>query len=114
MIRFRRNNHNNPTWQEAEPIYKRGLGVELERTCKLIHLVVIEGPGTSRLRIETFRIASPTRSLLVSHAGVFTEARFSSLPTNICSTEDYIPFSSLANHIVLSKFWKVDLDRKVI
>ena len=62
-------------WQEADPIYNRGLGVELERTCKLIHLVVIEGPGTSRLRIETFRIASPTRSPLASHAGVFRGAR---------------------------------------
>ena len=51
---------------------------------------------------------------LASHAGVFSGARFSSLPTNACSTEDNIPFPSLANHIVLSKFWKVDLDRKVI
>ena len=49
-----------------------------------------------------------------SHAGVFSGARFSSLPTNACSREDNIPFPSLANHIVLSKFWKVDLDRKVI
>ena len=101
-------------WQEADPIYKRGLGVELERTCKLIHLVVIEGPGTSGLRTETFRIASPTRSPLASNAGVFRGARFSSLPTNTCSTEDYIPFRSLANHIVLSKFWKFNLYRKVI
>ena len=44
----------------------------------------------------------------------FRGARFSSLPTNACSTEDNIPFSCLANHIVLSKFWKVDLDQKVI
>ena len=51
---------------------------------------------------------------LASHAGVFRGARFSSLPTNACSTEDNIPFQCLANHIVLSKFWKVDLDRKVI
>ena len=51
---------------------------------------------------------------LASHAGAFRGARFSSLPTNACSTEDNIPFPSLANHIVLSKFWKVDLDRKVI
>ena len=49
-----------------------------------------------------------------SQAGVFREARFSSLPTNACSTEDNIPFPCLANHIVLSKFWKVNLDRKVI
>ena len=53
-------------------------------------------------------------SRLASHAGVFRGARFSSLPTNACSTEDNIPFPGLANHIVLSKFWKVDLDRKVI
>ena len=52
--------------------------------------------------------------MVTSHAGVFREARFSSLPTNACSTEDNILFPSLANHIILSKFWKVDLDRKVI
>ena len=52
--------------------------------------------------------------ILASRAGVFRGARFSSLPTNACSTKNNIPFSSLANHIVLSKFWKVDLDRKVI
>ena len=51
---------------------------------------------------------------LASHAGVFRGAHFLSLPTNACSTEDNIPFPCLANHIVLSKFWKVDLDRKVI
>ena len=51
---------------------------------------------------------------IASHAGVFRGARFSSLPTYACSTEDNIPFPSLANHNVLSKFWKVDLDRKVI
>ena len=51
---------------------------------------------------------------LASHKGVFRGARLSSLPTNACSTEDNIPFPSLANHIVLSKFWKVDLDCRVI
>ena len=30
---------------------------------------------------------------LASHAGVFRGARFSSLPTNACSTENNIPFS---------------------
>ena len=34
--------------------------------------------------------------------------------TNAYSTEDNIPFPSLANHFVLSEFWEVDLDRKVI
>ena len=58
--------------------------------------------------------SEPTGHLVASHAGVFRGARFSSLPTNACSTEDNIPFPCLANHIVLSKFWKVDLDRKVI
>ena len=48
---------------------------------------------------------------IASHAGVFRGARFSSLPTNACSTENNIAFPSLANHIVLSKFWKADLDR---
>ena len=52
-------------------------------------------------------------SELASHAGVFREARISSLPTNAYSTEDNIPFPRLANHVVLSKFWKVDLDRRV-
>ena len=51
---------------------------------------------------------------LASHAGVFGGACLSSLPTNACSTKNNIPFPSLANLIVLSKFWKVDLDRKVI
>ena len=51
---------------------------------------------------------------LAFHAGVFRGARFSSLPTNAYSTKDNIPFPSLANHIVLSKFCKVNLDRKVI
>ena len=50
---------------------------------------------------------------VASHAGVFRGARISSLPTNACSTEDNIPFPRLANHVVLSKFWKVDLDRRV-
>ena len=50
-----------------------------------------------------------TFGMLASHAGVFRGARISSLPTNACSTEDNIPFPRLANHVVLSKFWKVDL-----
>ena len=55
-----------------------------------------------------------TACKLTSHAGVFRAARVSSLPTNACSTKHNIPFLCLANHIVLSNFWKVDLDRKVI
>ena len=51
---------------------------------------------------------------VASHAGIFGGARLSSLPTNACSTEYNISFPSLANHIVLSKFWKVNFDRKVI
>ena len=51
---------------------------------------------------------------VASHAGIFRRARLSPLPTNACWTEDSIPFPSLANHIVLSKFWKVDLDCRVI
>ena len=58
-------------------------------------------------------ISLPSLHDLASHAGVFWGARISSLPTNACSTEDNIPFPRLANHVVLSKFWKVDLDRKV-
>ena len=45
--------------------------------------------------------------------GGFREARISSLPTNDCSTENNVPFPTLANHIVLSKFWKDDLDSRV-
>ena len=51
---------------------------------------------------------------IASHARVFRGARLSSLPANACSTENNIPFPNLANHIVLSKFWKFDLDRRVI
>ena len=49
-------------------------------------------------------IAHRFLAALASHAGVFRGARFSSLPTNACSTEDNIPLPSLANRIVLSKF----------
>ena len=51
---------------------------------------------------------------LAFHAGIFRGARLSSLLTNTCSTEDNIPVTSLANRIVLSKFWNFDLDRRVI
>ena len=51
--------------------------------------------------------------VLASHAGVFRGARISTLSTNACSIENNIPFRSLAIHIVPSKFWKVDLDRRV-
>ena len=51
---------------------------------------------------------------VASHASIFRGACLSSLPANACSTENNIPLPSLANHIVLSKFWKVDLDRRVI
>ena len=56
----------------------------------------------------------PAVNYVASHADVFRRARFSSLPTDAYSTEDNIPFPRLASHIVLSKFWKVDLHRKVI
>ena len=52
--------------------------------------------------------------VVATHERVFRGARFSSLPTNACSTEDNIRFPCLAKHIILSKFWKADLDRKVI
>ena len=44
---------------------------------------------------------------------LFRGAHISSLPTNACSTENEILFPHLANHIVPSKFWKVDLDCRV-
>ena len=58
--------------------------------------------------------SNPTLTAIASHAGVFRGACFSSLLTNACSTKDNFPFLSLANHNVLSKIWKVDLDRRVI
>ena len=54
------------------------------------------------------------KGCLGSYPGVFRGARFSSLTTNTCSTENNIPFPNLANHIVLSKLWKLDLDSWVI
>ena len=56
-----------------------------------------------------------TGGVLGSHAGVFRELvfRISFFPTNSCSTQNNIPFPSLANRIVPSKVWKVDLDRRV-
>ena len=50
---------------------------------------------------------------LASNARVFRGALISSLPTNACSTKNNIPFPNLTNHIVLSNFWKVDLDLRV-
>ena len=60
-----------------------------------------------------FKSVKKTDWRVTSHAGVFMGARISFFPTNACSTEDNIPFPSLANQIVPSKFWKVDLDRRV-
>ena len=51
---------------------------------------------------------------IASHTSILRGARFSSLPTNACSTQENIPFPSLANHIVLSKFWKVDLVARTV
>ena len=56
----------------------------------------------------------PLTEVLGSYAGVFRGARLSSLTTNACSTKNNISFPNLANHIVLSKLWKLDLDRWVI
>ena len=66
----------------------------------------------SRLFPKTL-IFPPVIWSVASHAGVFRGVRISSVPTNACSTENNIPFPSLANHIVPSKFWKVDFDRRV-
>ena len=41
------------------------------------------------------------------------ELVFHPSPTNGCPMENNFPFPSLANHTVLSKIWKVDLDRRV-
>ena len=71
------------------------------------------GYGTPAIRApfcSFLWLLASSNSWLASHAGVFRGARISSLPTNACSTQNNISFPSLANHIILSKFWKVDLD----
>ena len=60
------------------------------------------------------RLNNPLIGVLGSYAGVFRGVRLSSLTTNACSTENNIPFPNLGNHTVLSKLWKLDLDRWVI
>ena len=65
-------------------------------------------------RFFSLRLNNPLIEVLGSYPGVFRGARFSSLTTNACSTENNIPFPNLANHIVLSKLWKLDLDSWVI
>ena len=66
----------------------------------------------SRLFPKTL-IFPPVIWSVASYSGVFREARISSVPTNACSIENNIPFPSVANHIVLSKFWKVHFDGRV-
>ena len=65
-------------------------------------------PKQSPLVITRFTVTGGNEAGidLAFHAGVFSGARISSLPTNACSTEDNIPFPSLANHIVISLFWQ--------
>ena len=60
------------------------------------------------------RLNNPLIGVLGSYVGVFRGVRFSTLTTNACSTENNIPFPNLANHTVLSKLCKLDLDRWVI
>ena len=42
------------------------------------------------VKLRPFKLCSA--HYLASHAGIFRGARFSSLPTNACSTENNIPF----------------------
>ena len=93
----------------------------LSRGCLVTSTVSSKNRQVSLMKQETISIiinwdviSTMHPPALASHTGIFRGARFSSLPTNACSTEDNIRFPCLANHIVLSKFWKVDLDRKVI
>ena len=80
-----------------------------------VSIFIFSSSITSRSRSHVVCLfIFPSQRIVASHAGVFRGARFSSLPTNACSTGDSIPSPSLANHTVLSKFWKVNLDRKVI
>ena len=65
-------------------------------------------------RFFSLRLNNPLIEVLGSYPRVFRGARFLSLTKNACSTENNIPFPNLANHIVLSKLWKLDLDRWVI
>ena len=66
--------------------------------------------NVQRFLLLLLRLNNPLIEVLGSYAGVFRGARLSSLTTNACSTENNIPFPNLANHIVLSKLWKLDLD----
>ena len=78
-------------------------------------------PFYSKLTLHEFKsrlfpktlIFPPVIWSVASYSGVFRGARISSVPTNACSIENNIPFPSLANHIVPSKFWKVGFDRRV-
>ena len=87
-------------------------GVKTKESCDVLPKYKINGEKASKesKKPDSFLFSAD----LASHAGVFKGARFSSLPTNACSTEDNFRFPSLANHIVLSNFCKVDLDRRVI
>ena len=81
------------------------------------------GNLAARVREGERKGTSPPPSLAVSRPhfpspslSKATQARgapISSLPTNACLTEDNIPFPSLASHVVLSKLWRADLDRRV-
>ena len=44
----------------------------------------------------------------------FQGSRITLLPTNVCLPEFNIPFHRLANHIVPTYGWKVDLDRRTL
>ena len=92
----------------------RSLEMLSKRRFEIYICSVILGHFESFRNFQGFSIIFPAKLLIASHAGVFRGARFSSLPTNTCSAEDNIPFPCLANHIVLSKLWKLDFDRKVI
>ena len=93
-----------PPWSKKIYIFPRITRVDRHVPCMALQL-------TWKHRWPKLEIwASATN--VASYAGVFRGTRISSLLTNACSTEDNIPFPRLANHVVLSKYRKADLDRR--
>ena len=84
-------------------------------------LVVTSLDGINSWLIQTLLRGETTRSnrmkfrlmILAFYAGIYGGAHISSVPTNTCVIKNNIPFPSLANHLVPSKFWKVHGDCRV-
>ena len=65
----------------------------LIRTLSMVSSVlVLTGFDCNKIHQCFNRMMESTETKVASHAGLFRRARFSSLPTNACSTENNIPF----------------------